>query len=392
MAIPRHVLHVYQRPAVGSRYVKSYDAFNYQHTISAQGWFDTASCDVQVRLDGDGQKMIESYLGCFVAIYVDNPEVPIWEGLINRVTYNVGTGTFTISLDEMANRVSVVYTAAANAAAETAVVNNTTSQALYGIKQEQIEFGGDPSAGTQRTSLRDTILAQRAFPLASISQAQGQTNIVHLELIGIFHTLEWEKNFSGTTAASTAAGTRVAALIGAIANGTTFFNNADTTQISANAMTVPTQQRGASWWEMIVKIAESGDATNYWVAGILPTDPNLGTRRAYYRQSNATVTYTARQSDGLKPRTMQGKPIPPWMIVPDCAIRVDDLLVAYDTNIYTDPRVTYIQSINYDANTQQVTWLGTDDTTARAAFALKRAFKPLSKNAVNTAPTRVIVT
>lgn len=392
MAIPRHIIHVYERPAVGTNFLKAYDAFNYQHTISAQGWFDTASCDVQVRLNGDGQKMVESYLGCFVAIYVDNPVIPVWEGLINRVTYNVGTASYTISLDELANRMSVIYTAAANATTQTAVVNNTTSQAIYGIKEEQIELGPDPSAGTWRTSLRDTLLAQRAFPLASVSQAQGQTNLVHLELIGIYHTLEWEKLFTGALATASAANTRISNVLGGVANGTIFFDSGDTTKISANAITVPDQQRNVSRWEVIQKIAEMGDTANYWVAGILPTDPNLGTRRLYYRQANATVVYSARQSDGLKPRTIQAKPVPPWTVVPDCGIRVDDLLVAYDTNIYTDPRVTYIQSIQYDANSQKVMWFGTDDTTAQAAFWLKRRFKPLGKNAVNTAPLRTIIT
>lgn len=392
MAIPIHYIHVFQRPAQGSSFIKRYPVYNYQHSIVNQGWFDTASCDLAIRSFSEGNDILNGYLGAFVRIFVDNPVVPIWEGLINRITFNSGGASYTMSLEEMANRVSIVYTGAVNAAAETAVVNNTASQAIYGIKQDQIEFGADPSAGTHRTLLGNVILAQRAFPQTSVSQAQGETNLVHLELIGIYHTLTWEKLFIALTAATSVFSTRITNLLATIANGTTFLDNADASQITANAATTPQQQRGVSFWELFQKIAEAGDGTNYWITGVLPTDPNIGTRRLYYRQFNSTVEYTALQSDGLKPRNLFGKPIAPWLIVPDKAIRVQDTLVGFGSPISTDPRVTYIQSVQYDANSQQVQWFGTDDTTARAAFQLKRAFKRLSKNMPNTAPTRVIAT
>ncbi len=399
MGLPIHYIHVYQRPkqatTVGSPlFIKRYPVYNYQHTIASMGWFDTASCDLAIRSQIEGNDILNSYLGAFVQIIVDNPVEPIWEGLINRITFNSGGASYTISLDEMANRVSCVFTGVANAAGQTTIANNTNSQAIYGIKQEQIEFGVDTTGGaaTQRGQLRDTILLQRAFPQTAISQAMGETNLVHLELIGVYQTLEWEKQFTILTAGNNAATAKINATLAALANGTTFFDSADTSQVATNAITIPDQQRGMSTWELIQKIAESGDATNYWIAGILPTDPNLGTRRLYYRQFNSAVEYTAFQSDGLKPRNAYGKPIPPWLIVPDRAIRVNDTLIGFGTSIAVDPRVTYIQSIQYDANAQQVTWLGTDDTTARAAFHLKRRFKPLGKNAPGTAPLRTIVT
>lgn len=392
MPIPAHHIHIHQRPAQGSLFIKRYQAFNYQHTISAQGWFDTASCDISVRGTAEGQDLISNMLGSYVKIVVDNPIVPIWEGLINRITYNAGGATYTISLDEMANRVSVVYTGAANAAAETTIVNNTVSQAIYGIKQDQIEFGADPSAGSQRTVLGNTILAQRAFPQTAISQPMGQANTVHIELIGIFHTLEWVKFFTATSAASTAFGTNVGVVIGADPNGMTFYDNTDLTQISANAATVKSQERASSYWERLQKIAEAGDGTNYWIVGITPTHPNTHTRVAYYRVFNTAVEYVAFQSDNLKPRNAFGKPIAPWLVVPNRVIRVNDLLVGFTNPGTFDPRQTWISSIQYDMNSQSVQWIGTDDTTAKGAFHMRRAFKPIAKNMPGTAPTRVIVT
>jgi len=392
MPIPQHWIHVYQRPKQGTSFIKRYPTYNYQHSIAVQGWFDTASCDIAVRSQSEANDILNTYLGCYVAIYVDNPQVPIWEGLINRITFNAGGASYTISLDEMANRVTIVYTAAANAGTEAAAINNTASQAIYGIKQDQIEFGADPSAGTQRTALQNTILAQRAFPQSSIGQAAGQTNLVHLELIGVFHTLEWNKLFTGLTAATAAFNARFTGLLPLDPNGATFYNNADFSQINTNLATAPLQQRGVSFWDALMRVAEAGDNVNYWVCGITPTNPNTKTRVAYYRQSNATVNYIARQSDGLKPRTIYGQVVPPWRVVPDQGIRVTDILVGTPDNLLTDPRATYIQSVQYDANSQTVQWFGADDTSARAAFQLKRNFKPLAKNMPGAAPTRVIVT
>jgi len=392
MAIPIHTIQVRSRPAVGGNtFIKRYPVFNYQHTIVNQGWFDTASCDIMVRSQSEAQQIATSYIGCFAQFFVDNPLVPIWEGFINRIIFNAGLSSYTVSLDEMANRMTVVYTGAANAAAETAAVNNTPSQALYGIKQDQIEFGVDPSAGTMRTTLQQTQIAQRAFPQTSVSQAQGQSNIVRFELLGIFHTLEWEKFFTGVTAATVAMGTAIQNTLAAMANGTTFFDNADVSQVSANAVTMPAQTRAMSYWERMLKIAEAGDGTNYWIVGVMPTDPNTKTRRFYYRSMNTNTDYIAYQKDGLKPRNLYGKVIPPWAVAPDTGIRVDDLVTGFGLG-GNDPRVTYIQSVQYDANSQIVQWAGADDTSARAFFQMKKGFKPLSRNSPGTAPQRTIST
>jgi len=407
MSIPLHYINIYTRPAQNSlagvfTFRKRYPIYNYQHVITNQGWFDTASLDLAIRSTSEGNDLLNNYLGSFVQIVVDNPVQPIWEGLINRITFNSGGASYTISMEEMANRVSCLFVGAANAAGETVVMNNVVMQAVYGIKQDQIEFGPDPTGGaaTQRAQLRDTILFQRAFPQTSVSQAQGQTNLVHLELIGIFHTLEWEKPFSALVGTNTVAATTITNILGALANGAIFFDNTNLTKVTANAgLTIPDQQRGQSQWERIQKIAEAGDGANYWVAGIIPTPYNYTTmatvqknRIFYYRVANFAVEYTAFQRDGLKPRNAFGQRIPPWLVVPDRSIRVEDTLVGFASNLYGDPRLTYIQSVQYDMNSQQVQWFGADDTTARAAFQLKRAFKPIAKNMPGSAPLRTIVT
>lgn len=391
MAIPTHTIHVYQRPKQGSAFIRRHVIYNYSHSIANQGWFDTASCDLAARSEGEGMGILNEYLGCFVAVYVDNAAAPVWEGLINRITFNAGGASYTISLDEMANRVSVVYTAAANVATETTIVNNTNSQAVYGFKAEQIEFGPDTSAGTQRTVLGNTVLARRAWPQTAVTQAQGNANLIHLECVGIYHTLEWQKLFTVLTTGNFDMYTSITAWLALVNNTTTFFNNADYTKLATtNTTTAPAQQRGINLWERFLTLAEAGDGTNYWIIGISPTDRNTLTRRMYYQQANSAIEYTALQRDGLKPRNAFGKLIPPYLVVPDKVIKVTDMLVGFESSIHDDPTETYIERVQYDANSQRVQWFGSDDTTAQAAFRLKRMNKPLAQPF--GAPKRVTVT
>lgn len=381
MPTPVHTLDLFQRPKEGSHVLSRFIVLNYQHTIAAQGGFDTMQCDIAVRSQTEGQDFLNNYLGCFVKAFADNPVEPIWEGLINRITFNSGGVSFTIGMDELANRVSITYNDNTNANVQTTVANSTTSQAIYGIKADMLEMGANASGTTSHpNALRDTILAQRAFPQTSITQGGGDTNLVHLECIGIFHTLEWEKEFSSAVATSGAFDVRISAVLSILANGTTFFNNADTSQITANAKLASTQRRNMSTWEYFLKIAEAGNGSNYWICGITPTNWQTGLRVLYYKQVNDAVEYTARQSDGLRVRNLYGRLVEPWTVRPDRTIRVTDVLVGYNSAVSTDPRDTYIFNIQYSANDQKVQWMGADDTTAKGAFMLRRGFKPYGRS------------
>lgn len=386
MSVPQHTISIFSRPKEGNTWIRRCPVLNYQHTISAMGWFDTAKCDIAVRSQGEGQEYLDRFLGCRVFAYADNPYEPIWEGFINRITFNAGGIAYTISLDEMANRVIVKYSNDSVTAdgtgtnAVTTTANTTASQNIYGIKCATIEFGYNRNGNTGHpNALRDTILAQRAYPQTSITKGAGNTNLVTLEMCGFYETLKWDLNVvtgTGTTQFNTRITTDV---LPNVSNGATFFDNTDFGAVSANAIATTGLQRNMDMWEYILKIAEAGDASNYWIAGIEPTNPQTNTRRLYYRQVASSTFYTARQRDGLQVRNLYGKLVPPWSVVPDKTILVSDALVGYIPSIQTDPRLTYIFRIEYDANAQSVQWFGADDTTASGAWMLRRGFKPIGR-------------
>lgn len=386
-----HTMKLYQKPAVGNGFVKRLNVYNYRHTISAIGGFDTASCDIAIRSRDEGQQFLDQYIGNRVAFYVDNPVEPIWEGFINRMTFDAGGVQYTISLDEMANRIRVVYTTAATSpditqgAAATATTKSTYSQSLYGIKQEQIDLGL-MTAGTGATLLRDTVLAQKALPKSSILPGGNGNGLIHIEFLGFYHTLMWE-DFRQTTAGSVQLGNFVDTIIGGILNGTTFFDNTDTTLTIANTNAINQQtMKGETVWDVLKKIQETGNTTNYFVIGISPTDYQTGTRRFYYQVASTDIVYTARQSDGLRIRNLYGQLVPPWTVRPDAGVRVSDMLIGWD-GIGDNPTETYVTKIDYDANQQTAIYSGDDDISIEGAFNYRRFNKAYGKR--NGQPRRV---
>lgn len=373
-----HNLHIYQKPKIGNAFIRRFPVYNYRHTIAAVGGFDTASCDIAIRSRDEGQEFLDQYLGNRVAFYVDNPVEPIWEGFINRMTFSAGGVQYTISLDEMSNYVVTIYTTSnvSPATTQSAVAQNTTSQSIYGIKEEQIDLGL-MLAGTGVTLMRDTVLAQKAYPKSSILPGNGG-GLLHIEFLGFYHTLEWE-NYRETGTGSIQLGSFVDTIITNLLNGTTFFNNADVTRTIANTSVIDIfTAKGGSSWDTLMKIREIANGSVYYVIGVSPTDFQTGTRRFYYEQASSDIVYTARQADGLRIRNLYGQLVPPWTVQPNAGVRVSDMLIGWD-GVGDNPAETYISKIDYDANRQQIIYSGDDDVSIEGVFNYRRFNKSYGK-------------
>jgi hypothetical protein len=379
-----HTLNLYQKPARGNAFLKRFNVYNYRHTIAAVGGFDTASCDIAVRSRDEGQQFLDQYIGNRVAFYGDNPVEPIWEGFINRMSFSAGGVEYTISLDEMANRVKVTSTNTALSATDAQIsvaANNTDSQALFGIKQENIDYGYLRSTLTQ-VAIRDTVINQRAFPKSSITRGQG-AGLLHIEFLGFYHTMLWE-DYTNTATTATTVNLLVNAVQAALANGATFFDNTDDTDIAVNATSFNNEHvKRESSWDVLKRLTEVGDGSDYFIVGVTPTLFGTGTRRLYFRAANTAIKYTARQSDGLRIRNLYGQLVPPWTVRPDAGVRVSDMLIGWN-GAGDNPAETYIQTISYDANQQSVDYQGDDDTRAEGAFQLKRYGRPIGKRFSST--------
>lgn len=382
----QHTLNLYQKPKLGNAFVGRYSIFNYKHRILAMGGFDTASC--QIALDRKaGETALEQWVGRRVAIYVQNAAVPIWEGLISRVTLRAGAAVFTASLDELFNKVRVTF-GQRNATPNTQYttpVSNTTSQALYGIKEGNIDaLSSDTISAdlTAKTTLANRYLATRAYPKVSTAFASGSADLVSIEMIGFYHTLEWETYDPGvasgvTTPTAFLALLFVTAGVNRFSNLNTFFDNTDVTQVATNTSFNAPASRGATYWDVVKSLTEPGDGTNRYISGITPTDPNTGTRRLYYARANVAVEYTIQaRYDVGRVRNIYGAPLQPWQVRPDRSVRLQDVLTGWNLQ-GDDPREFYLEAVNYDAESQTVSLQSSDNIELEGALQLDSYYKAI---------------
>lgn len=382
MSIPAHMLHIYDKPTVGTNHIKTKQAYNYRHQISANGWFDTASCDLAMTAL-ESEMALESYVGNPVKVYVDNPAQPIWEGIITTISYDAGGTLVRRSIDPMMNRAEVVVQKASNAAGSQTLVttanNVLPSQAIYGVKEGSID--AYVVEGTNLVPLqgytyaaRDTLLNVNGWPQSSITQ--GSNRNVHVEMKGYYHTLEWEMYWDAVSALKTASAL-IAYILAATANYDLWFDYLDTSGIETNAaFTINQQLRiGMTKWQAHLRITEAGNAAgDYYIVGIEPTNPTTKTRRLYYRQANGETVYTARAADGLRVRNFYGGLVRPWTVVPDRILQITDILPGWNSQ-GDDPRAIYLRSIQYEAERQTVRWQGSDNTTGEGIFQIKEFFQ-----------------
>ena len=376
----QHYMSLYHKPKLGTGFIRSYPVYGYKHRILATGGFDTAGCNLGLS-QPDGEAFLRQYLGNRVAFFATNPVEPIWEGLISRIKVQVGSVTFTVSLDNLFNRTKVTYSnpASTTVPQQTAVADDADSQAIYGIKEGSIEaYAMDvgSAVATHKTTLRDMLLSFSSWPrISTVIGASGGKGI-NIECVGFYHTLKWE-SYTSTVGGTSQPNTLIASnMLPNLANGTTFFDNADTSLIVSNAAYTmsPNERQGKTFWQKIQEAAEPGDGTSQWVAGVTPTDPNTGKRVVYYNQANTAIEYTARLADGLRIRNLYGRVLPPWDIRPDRGIRLLDAMLGWGDE-GDDPREAYIESIDYDANSQRVRFASSDNIAAEGAFQLTRFFK-----------------
>jgi len=396
MAIPPHYLHIYQKPKQGNSFLRRYPVYNYRHNINIVGWFDTASADLAVS-DKDGEAFLQDYIGNRVAVFVDNPMEPIWEGMISRISFQIGTVTFTNSLDDMCNRLALTYqnpSAASPQTTTTSYLDNTASQAIYGIKESILQLNVDPNTtSARRDAIKALRLAIRSWPLtSSVFNSTGQRGLLKIEMQGFYRTLDWD-HYDNGSASNADADVIVKNVMQGNINGATFFDKNDTSLINANSAfnIAPRSQTGLTRWQFLQSIQEAGDGAKRWIMGVTPTDANTGTRRFYYRKADTNCKYIVYQRDGIGViRSLYGQKVDPWRVVPEGSIRLNDALVGWDLP-GDDPRLSFLASIQYDAERQSIAWQSEDNTTFEGIFRLSSLYNPVeSTTGVGKSPVRQV--
>lgn len=417
---PIHMLHVFQRPRQGRAQIAQYRASNWKHRIISRGGYDTASCSLIVP-PAEAEDIFANFVGAIGRLHVDNPLEAAWEGYISAVTYRRGGIVLRRSLENMANKINVTYSLATGATenintAVPGVMQNDASIAIYGLKEQNFEAGIHYTTNrTQKSLLRATLLSMRAWPEVSASNGSETGGaVIELEFRGLAYMVwDWE-SYLNPPATSGAIATvdaedafqRVSVRSGGasavylpknaasiIAQGAVPVGSRIGTPYRHIALNPTFQintasESGLTYMQYIMSIVEAGDGLLQWVYGLTAPDPNSGDRYAVYRQASTAVKYqVSALRDTGRLRDVYGTLVPGWLITPDAGVRIMDILVGYN-QVGGDPRLGYIESVDYDGETGLVQFATGENITMEGILQRGRVNKPFSVMSRFGAPLR----
>ncbi len=331
---------------------------SYSHDIRAFGGFQSA----RMRIN-NSQNNIEDWidrggatgLGRHIVVY--NPAgVIIWEGFVNKI--NVALGGFSYSLGpfmEISNRVTVVYSTidtsttppTSGVRTRTTPVNDTDSQALYGIIEKIVSTGG--AIDTEATRAGDSWLEERANPLTNsrdnVSGDAGPS--LSLDCLGYWHWFKLYVYNQVATSGDINLSQKIEDVINAQLNS---IFSTDFKDIATNTFQVPDYDDKDRKVETILKqLQQLGDSSgNRYNIGV------YADRKVIYEPA-PTIHELQRRLTGNEGITDRlSAEIDPWDVVAAKWIFYPDFLSGRippvtAATLRTDPRTTYIESVKFTA-------------------------------------------
>jgi hypothetical protein len=304
------------------------DFSTYAHELRAIGGYyslkltiDDDELDLNDWIDGGIGRHIVSY----------NPELEvIGEYFVNKVTATIGALQFSIGpLIAIGNRLKVRYSVVDTTVdppirgeqTETAIANNTDSQALFGIIESVLNVNS--ATATEATQIRDSVLndVSRAFPATGRKSTLGGSNPrLTLDCLGYWHWLNtYLYNNSATGQVNLS--DKIIAILAAIPNSGIFSTLTD--EIASNTTQVQDGEDKDKKAITIMKYLNSlGDSAN--------NRYNMGfyqDRKFRYGVAPSEVEYHQRITGDQDITTPTGSKVSPWNVLPAKWLFFPDFLV-----------------------------------------------------------------
>lgn len=326
---------------------------NWRHTISAFGGFDQASFEII-----DRQDIVEDWVryGLFRPIVVyDQFLTPIWEGFVDSITVNQAGLSITLGpVTQIANRVKAIYSGVDTSVyppqigvrKQTPVINNTTSQAEWGIWWEILSLAGVTDSNADQ--LVDLYLEEHGHPEINSNFSFSESDVsLSISCLGWYHTLTYPFNYTDTSGTVSIA-TRISQVLAANPND---WISSDLSRITANTTTVPLYEDDDQLaLEHIRGLTAMGDEhTLRHLFGIYEN------RQAVYNHVSETLDYTVELADASRHiLDLSGAVVYPWRIRPGKWIFFSDFMAGLGSpysNFHQDPRMLRIETVNFDMRT-----------------------------------------
>jgi hypothetical protein len=294
---------------------------SYEHSISATFGFESMRVTLATDVD-EALEMLSSWLMASTVVAAPDGEI-IWEGYLARIDAQFGQETRSVSLDQMANRVTVRYTTVLGTQASTGPLSDSTSIARYGTKDTVLSLPETTLTAAQ--NFRAAELARRKDPRMTPSTEirSGEAGVVQVTLVfaGWYDTLGWLLT-SNTATSSAMTTTQVGNLL-ATAAATNPFIATTTADIEASNIS-DTQYIAPDTTirDAIERLLRQGQSSGQRLAwGVYE---NRRFRVKTWAGANPT-TITYRRQLGSTTLLTRSEVLP-WLVRPDAMYEVADLL------------------------------------------------------------------
>lgn len=323
---------------------------SYEHTISDQFGFESASVGRNMTV-ADAILALNTWLMRAASVYGPYGET-LFEGFLATIEASFGVESRSVSLRPLANRITIKATDTNNAAFTTTPVNDTASQALYGIKEQIQSFEATDS--TDATNKANRILAEvkreqmQRTSAAETGQPPPLGANLRLTFDGYYSTLDWLTT-ENTTAATAVTTDQVKELLFAY-NAINAFFSTDQGQIVASGVSAPQLIAAETTYRKAIEdLLASGNSASSALAWGVYED------RAFQAVVSAkatpeTITYRRYLADG-RIYDRYNNVVPWWQVRPNAMYEVVDLLdIGADSAQQDAAGRSYIARVRFSAS------------------------------------------
>ena len=341
--------------AGGTQYSYTKELNDYTHKRSAFLDYDKAL----IELKGDhldAEDWVEFGLGRDISVKDGGLDTP-FNGFANSIEIVVGGLTLKLGpLLAIGNRVSAVYAVQDNTVnpptvgdrTVTTIVEDDDSQAKYGIIEKVISAGQVSTADANQA--RDVYIDENNFPETSQginSMGSGEGITIRLDCLGYGYWLKAFVYNQNVAAGTTQISDKIEAVLTAEAAGNAIISP-DYSRIAFNGVLVTAYENDDPYGLTMIKelVAYGGPAPDY-ERYLFQLDQD---RRVVYFEKPSEWVYQYAIEEGSI-RTAAGAIVQPWAIRPGRWVFITDFLTGRieDANIERDPRMVFIESVDYTA-------------------------------------------
>lgn len=327
---------------------------SYSHTIGDQFGFESATVERAVTKSVALEALA---MWLMRATTVRGPWAEtLFEGFLAAVDATFGDESRAVSLRSLANRVTVKATDTANSPITTTPVNDTDSQALYGIKETIQSFGATDS--TDATNKANRILAELANPQMERSSSAGSGSeapmgaTLRCTFDGYYSALDWLTT-ENTTAATAVTTAQVKALLTAYIAINAFFSTNHGAIVASGVSAPQLIAAETTYRQAIEDLLASGDSSGQALSWGVYED-RIFNVVASAKATPATITYRRSLADGRIYDAYRNV-VPWWQVRPNSMYEVIELLDPGAVATQQDAAArSYIARVRFSASRDQL--------------------------------------